>query len=160
MASATEWIKGSAVFLILTLIVYFAYNNIIVGILDWVTSVNAILGAIGWVGFIALYIVSCPLYLYYTIIVGSKEGETKPMWILAGFSAFFLFLILATVIQMIMGGVGGADGLIDALSSTTETISGEDFSTLDQISFLAVLVTILGCIGAPFGLILKGYGKL
>ena len=82
------------------------------------------------------------------------------MWILAGFSAFFLFLILATVIQMIMGGVGGADGLIDALSSTTETISGEDFSTLDQISFLAVLVTILGCIGASFALILKGYGKL
>ena len=160
MASLSEPIKGVSAFLVITLIVYFGYSNIISGILDWANTQSSIIGAMGWIGFIMFYIICAPLYMFYTFIAGSKGHETKLGFILAGFSSFFFFLIIAVSVEMLMGGVGGATGMINSLSSTASTMTGEDYSSIDQISWVAVLIAVLGCIGAPLGLILMGYGQL
>lgn len=160
MANIQEPFKGIAVFLIVTLLTYFAYDNIISGLLDWAVSNSSVVGAIGWVGFVCVYIVSGPVYMFYTFVAGSSGGNTRAGYILAGYSSFFFFLIIAVFINMIFGGVSGSTGLIDALDTTTTAIHGEDWTNVAEISWAAVLVAILGCFGAPFILMLYGFGQI
>ena len=75
MSNIEEPVKGVSVFIIITFLVYFAYNNIISGLLDWTTAESSIIGAMGWVGFVLIYLVSAPLYMFYTF-AADRDWET------------------------------------------------------------------------------------
>lgn len=174
MAELKEWLKGITFTIFGALLFYFFWNNVFANILNFVltngltdTQDTQILGAIAWVSFVLLFIMSVPVYFIYSIIVGaSRDQKTHPLEILKGIAVWCVmmpFLVMVTAI---------VSGLIDALPTisgeaqniaTGQTVSWSNADILSGVStfgWFMAFVAVIGMVFVPFYYILKGYGQI
>lgn len=168
MTEIKEVLKGVFVFIIAGLFFYFAWDNIFSGTLNYMSDVDARIGALGWGSWILMFLTTCFIYPLYAIINGSKGGkETKPLEIFKAIGIWVLAMGLVVLVFLI------STPMIDTLSDTEieykvsnfetgETTQGSNADILDefsQVSWLIILFFEIASITIPFYFIIKGFGK-
>ena len=116
----------------------------------------AILKTFAWISFVLLFIASVPMFIFYTILQGSKnQGSSHPLEILKGIACWLIIAPIGLIMYVMLASL--TSGL------TTATTSLMDSSSLTMASNFSWLVGFL-CIALtnafPFYYILRGYGQL
>lgn len=169
-ANLGEVFKGIAVFLFGSFLFYFGWNTFFGGTLTYLTSVSSYLGALGWFSFLLVYIFSCPAYMIYCIVVGSRGQKTDVTQIGLGIVIWFVGMIAITGCYYVFFYPNV--GLVELLGGTTisGTINSIDTgqsqnwnnndvtSVVTQIGSLGTIVVMLIFALAPMYFFMKGYG--
>lgn len=174
MVSFKEPIKGVLTFLLVSLFFYFAWSSLFNGFLTLLINTSSYLGVFGWASFIGLWVFTAPVFLFYSIAIGSKGGvTTKPLEIFKGIGAWGIAMTLLMVIWLVFFGNGGSWGgflnMIDTFpqNGTISSFSDgsvqtwdatADFDAQNGLWSLAVLVLLTLTTCVPFYWITKGYG--
>lgn len=115
------------------------------------TTSITILKTMAWVSFIFIYLSVSPIYLFYSIVNGSKGGEkTKPLNFLKAISVWSVSMILLIII------FGLVFNLVSILNGID--IAPEIESSATTFSWIITLLAIIGINIVPFYYIIEGYG--
>lgn len=111
------------------------------------------MGAFAWVSFALVYLLTCPVFLIYSLISGSRDNvETNPIELLKGIAVWVVSLPFALVIFKIV------DTLVSALNSSN-ILDAANQTVATQFSWILGLILIVGMTLLPFYFIMKGYGQ-
>lgn len=179
MANIKEWIKGILMFVLVTFIFYFWWQNIFSNILEFVstdlfstgaTTSLSIMKTMAWISLIFIYLGGGPIYLIYTIIAGTKDDvTTEPENILIGIGIWMvsmpilmaLFGIGYYLIDTMSRIVGTQTSTITSLGGTESTTTLMDAGSItlaNQFSWFLLLGGVIIITLVPLYYIIKAYG--
>lgn len=165
MANLGEQLKGITFFIFVTILFYFLWSMIFSNIIEFVgtdlfnigteagTSLG-ILKTLAWVSFIFLYLSVGGVYLFYSIIMGSKgEIDTNPIMLLKAIGVWSVMMPFLTFIYGLMFF------LVDTLNGANLINDGME-TTASGFAWIMALIAVTFMTLVPFYYVLLGYGVI
>lgn len=165
MAKFANYIKGILMFLVITLMFYYYWDNIFSNLIefvgtDWLDAVDgdrstslAILKSVAWISFVVLYLAVGPILLIVNII---SDKDTKPLETFKGIGIWALTMPIFSIFYGVMYLI--IDTLNDVMINNPELMDEATRTTADTFSWIFGLLGLAILTAVPFYFVLKGYG--